>query len=218
MRRLSFLDNDSKFGQICTWTGTIIAANLLFIVTLIPIVTAGAGLCALYYTMLKLVRYKEVNPFRVFIRGFRENFKTATLAWVLLLLFGLFLTADLRICSFMSGMLHGCVYVIYAAGIAAGVIALYLFPVMASFRGGLFASVRNSMFFAGKNFLYVLIIACVTTVPMFMTYVHADMLPLYAFLWCLFGFALTAFCNSLLLMRLFAPHLTTDTRPSYQSD
>lgn len=210
MRRLAFLDNDSKFGLICTWIGTIIAVNLMFIITLIPVATAGAGLCALYYTTLKLVRYKEINPFREFIRGFRENFKTATLAWGLLILFGLFMTVDLKICSLMSGILHNCVYVIYAAGVAAGVIALYLFPVMASFRGGLFASVKNSVFFAGKNILYVFVIACVTTVPMLMTYAYAVMLPLYAFLWCLFGFALTAFCNSLLLMRLFTPYLTTD--------
>mgnify|MGYP003413410519 CR=1 FL=1 len=38
-----FLDNDSPFGKICTFLGTLIVANLLFVITLIPVITTGAG-------------------------------------------------------------------------------------------------------------------------------------------------------------------------------
>ncbi|MCD8127543.1 MAG: hypothetical protein LUD82_08910 [Clostridiales bacterium] len=38
-----FMDNDSAFGQLMTRCGILIAANLLFILTLLPVVTAGRG-------------------------------------------------------------------------------------------------------------------------------------------------------------------------------
>ena len=39
--------NDSLFGQLMTRCGILVAANLMFIVCSIPVVTAGPALCAL---------------------------------------------------------------------------------------------------------------------------------------------------------------------------
>lgn len=207
MRRLTFLDNDSKFGRLCTLLGTIIVANLMFIVTLIPVITAGAGLCALYFTMLRLVRYKEVNPFSDFFHAFVDNFKQATLAWIAILALAAFLAVDWRICSFITGPLHYCIVVVYGAIIALALIAMYLFPVMASFTGSLKMQLRNSVCFIGKNIGFAFSIALVNVVPMLATYMNLQILPLSAFLWCMGGFALFALVNSVTLMRLFDPYL-----------
>lgn len=204
--RIAFLDNDSKFGQLCTLIGTLIAANLLFVLTLLPVITAGAGLCALSYTMLKLVRYKEVNPFTDFWEGLKTNWKQATFGWMLALAVGAFFSADLWICSRSLETLRLCVPVISAAAFFCVILALYLFPVIAAFEGRLRDALRNSLFFAGKNMAYALVIMAVSLLPMLATYLFMDMLPLSAFLWCLCGFSLTSFCNALLLTRLFAPY------------
>ena len=206
--RLSFLNNDSAFGRFCTVIGTIILVNLMFVVTLIPVITAGAGFCAMYYSMLKLVRYKEINPFAEFFQGFKDNFKKATLAWLGVAALAVFLMADLRICSYMTGMLHNCVFVVWIGIIALAVIAMYLSPVMASFEGKIRDSIKNSVFFAGSNILYVLIIAFLNIAPMVLTYLYLSLLPLWAFIWCLCGFALVAFINSMFFMRLFEKYLT----------
>lgn len=207
MRRLTFLDNDSKFGRLCTLLGTVIVANLMFIVTLIPVITAGAGFCALYYTMLRLVRYKEINPFSDFFRAFVGNFKQATLAWAAILFLAAFLAVDVRICSFLTGPLHYCIIAVYGAILALALITMYLFPVMASFSGSLKIQLRNSVCFIGKNIGFAFAVVLVNVIPMMATYINLQMLPLAAFLWCMGGFAFFALVNSITFMRLFDPYL-----------
>lgn len=77
----SIFDNDSVFGQLMTRCGTIIAANLLFLLFSTPVVTTGAAWTALHYTMMKMLREKEINPFKTFWNGFRTNWKQSTLAF-----------------------------------------------------------------------------------------------------------------------------------------
>lgn len=201
------LSNESAFGRLCTLLGTIIVTNLLFIVSLLPIITAGAGLCGLYYSMLKLVRYKEINPFSEFWHGFRDNFKKATLAELAIAALLVFLLVDVRICSFMTGSLRYCVIVVYGALIALAIIAMYLFPVMATFNGRLRDLVKDSLYFAVNNLPGTIVIAFLNVVPMLLTYLNQPMLPLSAFLWCLCGFAVIALCNSRIMMRRFQRYL-----------
>ena len=212
MRRLTFLDNDSKFGRLCTLLGTIIVANLMFIVTLIPVITAGAGFCALYYTMLRLVRYKEINPFSDFFHAFVSNFKQATLAWAAILAVAAFLAVEVRICSFLTGPLQYCVIAVYGAILALALIAMYLFPVMASFAGSLKTQLCNSVCFIGKNIGFAFAIALVNVIPMLATYMNLQLLPLAALravAGCRArrGFAFFALVNSITFMRLFDPYL-----------
>lgn len=204
---LRFLDNDSPFGRVCTFLGTVIAVNLLFVVTLIPVVTAGAGLCGMYYAMLKLVRYKEINPLAEFWRGFRDNFKKATLTLLGVVAAAAFLAVDLRTCALMTGPLRYCSTVVYGAIIALAVLAMYLFPVMAAFEGKMKDTLKLSVYFAGGNLPGTAAIAVLNVVPLVLTYINPAMLPLAAFLWCLGGFAMIAFCNSMIMMRRFARHL-----------
>ena len=180
--RLAFLNNDSTFGKICTFIGTVILVNLMFVLTLIPLITAGAGFCAMYFSMLKLVRYKEINPFEEFYHGFKDNFKKATLSWIGILALAIFFFVDLRICSYMDGVLKNCVFVVWAGIIALAVIAMYLFPDM-------------------------IVIAFLNVAPMALTYLNLGILPLSAFIWCVCGFAMIAFVNSMFLMRLFSKYL-----------
>ena len=201
------LSNDSTFGRICTLLGTIIVTNLLFVVSLLPVITAGAGLCGLYYSMLKLVRYKEINPFSEFWHGFRDNFKKGTLAELAVVALLAFLLLDVRICSFMTGAARYCVIVVYGAIIALAVIAMYLFPVIATFNGRLRELVKYSLYFAVNNLPGTLIIAFLNVVPLLLTYVYAAWLPLWAFLWCMCGFSVIALCNSRIMMKRFARHL-----------
>ena len=202
-----FLDNDSPFGKICTFLGTLIVANLLFVITLIPVITAGAGLTALYFTMLRLIRYKEINPFSEFWEGFKDNFKQATIAWVCFLLVGVFLGLDTYWCSLMTGILRSCVYVVFAGIILVALVAMYMFPVTAAFAGSLKDNLKNSIYFIGRKPLYAVIIAVLNIAPMLLTYLNMQYLPLAAFIWCICGFSIIAFCNSQMLMRLFRKHL-----------
>ena len=219
----SFLDNNSRFGQLMTRCGILIAGNLLFLFFSLPIITIGASWTALSYTMMKTLRQEgEVNPFRTFWEGFRENWKQATAAFWLLAALGGFLLLELFWCSQASGWVALFRYGLLALLLAEGVVALYLFPVMAAFRGTLTELARDCVFFAVRRPVTLLLLLFAHSAPVLITYLDAQRLPLYAFLWCLTGFSGIAMYGGSLLLRQFSPLLDRgergETPPEEQSE
>lgn len=66
----------------------LILLNLLFVFSCIPIVTIGAALSAIYQILFKIIDKKDPYIFKGYIKAFRENFKPATLIWILTVLAG----------------------------------------------------------------------------------------------------------------------------------
>ena len=203
-----FLSNESRFGRMMTRLGVLIAANLLFLLACIPVVTAGAGLCALHHTMLKALRGDgEINPFAQFWRGFKGNFRQATAAYLLLAALFALLALELFWCSQFTGPVAMLRYGLMAIAIAALVLALYLFPTMAAFDAPLPRLLANAFAFAMKSPLTALAVIATTVVPVVLTLAHQRFQPLYAFVWCTIGAAALAMLHDSLLLRLFAPYL-----------
>ena len=63
----------------------LIWLNILATICCIPIITIGASLTALHYVVLKMVKDEEGYITRSFFKSFKENFKQATLMWLMLL-------------------------------------------------------------------------------------------------------------------------------------
>lgn len=77
-------DNDSLFGQIMIRCWAIIICNICFVITALPIVTAGAGWAAMDFALMNTLKNKNTAaPFRDFWKAFITNFKQATISWVL---------------------------------------------------------------------------------------------------------------------------------------
>ena len=69
--------------------------NILFLVCSLPIFTIGASFTAMYYVTLKLAENEEGYIARGFLKSFKQNFKQATIIWLILLFFGIVLVLDL---------------------------------------------------------------------------------------------------------------------------
>ena len=81
---MNVLSEDSIFGQIFGFLGNMIALNILWLVTSLPIVTIGASTTAMYYTALKLHKDKDVTVWKAFFHSFKQNFMQATAIWAVL--------------------------------------------------------------------------------------------------------------------------------------
>ena len=203
-----FLSNESRFGHLMTRLGILMAANLLFLISCIPVVTAGAGLCALHHTLLKTLRGDgEINPFVQFWQGFKRNFRQATAAFLLLLTLAVLLALEIFWCSQFTGPVALFRYGLYAIAIAALVLALYLFPTIAAFDAPLPQLLANSFAFAMKSPLTALCIVVTSVVPVMLTLVGGRYQPLYAFIWCMIGASGLAMLHASMLLRLFKPYL-----------
>ena len=162
---MKFFSYDSKFSQwmlrfcYCCWL------NLLWAICSIPIVTIGAATTGLYYVMLKLARGEEGNVTKMFFRSFRENFKQATVLWLILLAVGLFLGADgyilyhLRLISAGPAAVFWTILlaVVLAAAVFYTIILIYVFPLVASVENTNLAMLKNS-FFIGAHYLFCTIL------------------------------------------------------------
>lgn len=200
---MRFLSYDSKFSQwmlrfcYCCWL------NLLWFICSIPVVTIGASTTALYYVMLKLARSEEGNVTAMFFRSFRDNFKQATVLWLIMLGIGLFLGADgyvlyhLRLISTGPAAVMWTVLlaVIIAAAVFYVIVLLYLFPLVASVHNTNRAMLKNS-FLIGAHYLFCTILVFVIHFAVFFVTVRF-FTPLI-----LLGEGLNAMLSSLLLWRV----------------
>ena len=188
-----FLDNDSYFGRFMTKFGIIIGANLMFVVFSLPVFTIGAGLTALYHVMFRTLRSGGVvNPFKEFWKGFKTNFRQATISWLVFVFITGFLTVDLQICAQATGPVRHLRFAIYAIMAAVIFLYLYLLPTMAAFEDTIPHLIRNAMYFIAKKPLRFVVIAFFDIFPLVLTYTDLKMMPLYAFIWTMCGFGLLA--------------------------
>lgn len=208
MNLRGFLDNESAFGRLMTRCGIIIAANVMFMLLTIPIVTIGAGWAAMYHTLLRTLRGDGViNPFKEFWKGLKGNFKQATICWLGILAIGIFLYLDWFWCTQLGGMFSVLRFGIIMIAAALAIITIYLFPTMAAFKASIPDLIKDSIFFAFKKPLNLIVILFFNIFPMYLTYTDLSSLPLYAFIWCFFGFGAIGMLTAYLLLGEFKPYL-----------
>lgn len=63
----------------------MIVLNLLWVVCSIPIITIGAATSAKYSIAMRIIRQEETPVIKPFFKAFADNFKQATVIWVILM-------------------------------------------------------------------------------------------------------------------------------------
>lgn len=210
MRELmsSFLSNDSAFGRLMTRCGVVIGANLMFVIFSLPVITIGASYAALEYTLFRMERGDGViNPFKEFWKGFRMNWKQATLTFVIAAALAAFLLIDLRITKLAGGPIHMLRIPVLAILILEVSLLLWLYPVMVCYEDTLPNLVRNSVFFAFRKVWKLPVLLFFHLFSLYLSASDAQYQPLYAFIWTFFGFGLLAFLDAKLMLPDFVPYL-----------
>ena len=200
---MKFFSYESRFSQLLLKLCYACYLNLLWFVCSIPIVTIGASTTALYYASLKVVRDEDSHVAALFFRSFRQNFKQATVLWLILLGAGLFLGADgyilyhLRLSSngTMAVMWTLILAVVIAAAVVWVIVTEYVFPLVASVENTNAAMLKNA-FLIGTHYLFATILVFAVHFAMFFVVV-AWFTPLIVF-----GEGLCALISAWLLNRI----------------
>ena len=93
---------DSPLFSFLNKVADLILLNILTMICCLPIITIGASMTALHYVVLKMVRDEESYIVRSYFKSFRQNFKQATIIWLILLLVGAVLMGDVVFLKFYS--------------------------------------------------------------------------------------------------------------------
>lgn len=178
---------ESKFSQLLLKLCYACYLNLLWFLCSIPIFTMGAATTALYYSCLKLVRDEESHVAATFFRAFRENFRQATVLWLILLGAGLFLACDGYILYHLRQSTEGTMAVVWtvalavviAAGVMLVIVLEHVFPLLASVSNTNRAMLKNA-FLIGTHYLFATILIFAVHFAMFFVVV-AWFTPLIVF-------------------------------------
>ncbi len=171
---MRFFSYESRFSQLLLKLCYACYLNLLWFVCSIPIFTIGASTTALYYACLKIVRDEENNVAAQFFHSFKENFKQATVLWLILLGVGLFLGTDgyilyhLRLTSAGAAGVFWTVIlaIVIAAAVMYVIVLLNVFPLLASVSNTNRAMLKNA-FLIGTHYLLATILVFAVHFAMF---------------------------------------------------
>lgn len=187
-------------GKFCD----VLILNVLWVALSIPIVTVGASTTAVYYVTLKLVRDEEGPTIRSFFKSFKENFRQATVLWLILLVLGCLLGFDLYFFLVLQNTPSAFRTMIVA--VFGGFSLMYLFvmtfvfPLQARFYNPVKRTLFNAFFMSvrhcGHTVGILLMDACLLVAAIFV-------LPMLQALLLLFGFPLLAFLNSYVIVGVF---------------
>ena len=200
---MKFFSYESRFSQLLLKLCYSCMLNLLWFVCSIPIFTVGASTTALYYASLKVVRDEDSHVAAMFFRSFRQNFRQATVIWLILLGAGLFLGADGYILYHLRKISSGTMAVVWtlilavviAAGVVWVIVAENVFPLIASVENTNKAMLKNA-FLIGTHFLFSTILVFAVHFVMFFVVV-AWFTPLI-----IFGEGLCAMISAWLMNRV----------------
>ncbi len=192
---------DSPFMQFLTMIGNLMIVNILTILLCIPILTAGDAITAMYYVTIKMARGDDPYIVRSYFKSFKENFKQATILWLIVLVVAFVLIADCRIVfTSMSGsfvtVLKGVIIVVTVIATMTG---LYLFPVLSRFENTIKHTIKNAFLMSILNLPRSILIILIHVLPVVLVLLSANLIPVIFLL----GMAAVAYLCSTQYVKIF---------------
>ena len=178
----------------------LIWLNILATICCIPIITIGASLTALHYVVLKMVKDEEGYITRSFFKSFKENFKQATLMWLMLLVVFILLVADFMIFRFSGIVFPGwCQIALIAIAVLIMFATMHLFSLLSRYENSIRATYKNSLFMGILHLPKTILMMLCWIVPIVITIYVESFFPIVFFL----GISGPAFLNALLYKKSF---------------
>ena len=199
-----FFNIDSPLMRFLTKLADLMILNIAFLITCIPVFTIGAAWTALYYVAMKMVRDEESTILRSYFHAFRQNFRQATVLWLGVVAVGALLGLDFLILNRMDSVYAAVMNTgIGIIAVLAFLVLQYLFPLLAKFDAGTVQTLKNACLLAVAHLPRTLVMALSAVGILIITFYNAYTASIGVLLWMLIGFALMAFSNSSILVKIF---------------
>lgn len=157
---------DGKLAVFLNRLGSLIVLNLLTVVCCIPVITAGAAMTALYSMTLRLTRGEEEQVAGNYLKAFRDNFKQATLLWLIGGGILLFMAFDIWLLRSLTGT-FGQVYriILFVLLLFFVMVLIHAFAVLARFDNTTRNTVKNALLFCAGHIGPACLMVAVALIP-----------------------------------------------------
>ena len=146
---------ENKFWNFMGKITDVACMSILWLITSLPIVTIGASTAAFYSFTLDAVQDAEGRVWSTYFSAFRENFRQATVLWLLQLVLTVFLTVNLYAAwnfYLIRGLLGLGLLSLAACGLFLCVgTGLYVYPILVSYDFPVKKILRDSFIMAVGN-------------------------------------------------------------------
>ena len=192
---------DSPLMRFMMLITNLMVLNVLWLIGCIPVITAGASTVAMHSVLLGYINGKEDAVLKPFFRAFRENFRIATPLWLINLLIGAVMVAEILYLSVGAQLwlkvIFGIVLFIYSAATS------YLYPLLARYQTTGKAAAFNSFALSLRHLLSSVCVVTLNALPVVLIVVFAEIFWKSILVWTLIGFSLIAYLNLKILLPIF---------------
>lgn len=189
---------DSPLMRFMMQITNLICLNVLWLLCCLPVVTAGAATTAMYYVLFQHITKQDDAVLKPFFKAFKENFRVVTPVWILHLLVGAVLAAEV---FYMSRGAERWLQVIFGIllFVYAGVSA-WLYPILARYDTPWKKALLNSVALSTRHIFSTLCVVILNAVPVALILFAPEAFWKTVFLWTVGGFSLIGYlCGRILL-------------------
>lgn len=196
----SIFSLDSPIIRFMSRIWDLMVLNLLFLLCLIPVVTGGASLTALFKVVQNMTYDKDSGVIKPFFRAFRENFKAVTPIWLMFVLAAVSLVCDFFLLNLFDG---GTVLYIIAIALSLLLwgIKCYFFPLQARYENTVLMHLKNAAILALSNLPRTLYMIFLDAVPVMLFMLDKKVFYWILLFWPVLGFSTVAYIQSALPLR-----------------
>lgn len=191
---------DSPLMNFLNKVADIMILNFMILVFSFPVFTIGASLTAAYYMGYKMVKNEESYIIKGFVKSFKENFKQATIIWLLVLLITIVIVADYRIIIYSGIEFNSYMriaMIVVTVVVAMGVV--FMFPLQARYTNTVKNTMKNALLMALSHLPTSFVLIVVYAVPIAILYFIPQLLPALVLL----AFGGIIYFKSFLLLKVF---------------
>lgn len=199
------MNTDGRIMNFLSRLGDMFILNVIYLISCIPVVTIGAATTALYYNTLKMAENRESYVWREYWKSFRQNFKQATIIWMIMLAFILVLGADAVLLGGMSEAMGSVVsLIVIVLGIFLIMTGVYVFPVLARFDNTVKNTFKNALIMAVRHLPSTIAIVILHGLPLLLALASIQVFIRGILVVLLFTVSILAYFQSKLFSRVFS--------------
>ncbi len=191
---------DSPVFSFLNKAADLIWLNILTFICCIPVVTIGASMTPLNYVVLKMVRNEEGYITRSYFKSFKQNFKQATVIWLIVLAVIMVLAGDFYILRYALLEFPTWIKVALLAVVVLFLISsMHLFPALAKFDNTIKNTFKNSFLMGILSLPKTILMIFCWAAPVVVGLTLYQIMPLVF----AFGISLPAYMCALLYNKTF---------------
>lgn len=206
---------DSPLMRFMMLLTNLMLLNVLWIISCLPVVTAGAATAAMYSVLMKYIQGRDDAVLKPFFRAFKENFRIVTPIWILNLLIGGVMVAELLYLSVGAQLWLKVVFYVLLFLYSAA--TSYLYPIFARYQTTRRAAVFNSFALSLRHLLTSLCVVTLNALPVVLLVGFPGLFWKTVLVWTLMGFSLIAYLNLKILLTVFKRYDPSDEGKTNES-